>query len=335
MSAAEAAPEAPVQQEPQQSVTNNFVERACLKGHNQAVTSLQVNADCTQLASGSRDRTALIWSLPKQQGQWAVEQTRLVGHNHFVSDVCFSSDSTHLLTSSWDKTIRLWDLEKRTSKKVFLDHRKDVLAVTFSPSSRRIISCSRDKTVKVWNTVGRCKFTLTCDEWATSVSCYTDDDEKYATIAVGFWDGKVKVWNIRETCDAMFTLDAHPSGRCTSVAFTPDGQWLITGGSDRKLCMWNVANGTKMMSFTASAPISAVACCPTRAWACAATYEGIFVWDIQEKRQIDLVQPNFPQTAKARGRTPDCTSIAWQEDGRILYSGYNNGEIYVWEVRSE
>ena len=316
--------------------TGHFQERAILKGHNLAVTSIQVSQDMKYLVSGSRDRTALVWDLLQQQGNWAKEDTRLVGHNHFVSSVCFSSDGTHLLTSSWDKTIRLWTLGERSCKKVFLDHQKDVLAVTFSPSNRRIVSCSRDKTVRIWNTVGVCKHPIQNDQWATSVACTSQtDDESELIIAVGFWDGKVKVWKVdtEGNCDSMYTLDAH-QGRCASVSFSPDGQWLITGGSDRKLCMWSLANGTKMMSFTAGAPINCVTCCPARAWVCAATYEGIFVWDIQEKQQIDLVQPNFVQTAKARGRTPDCTCLSWQDDGRVLYAGYNDGAIHVWEVRS-
>jgi guanine nucleotide-binding protein subunit beta-2-like 1 protein len=128
---------------------SQFRLRAILKGHYCLITSLQVNNEHQYLVSGSRDRTALVWKLTRQQKAWAVRDIRLVGHNHFISGVCFSSDSTHLLTSSWDKTIRLWDVQKRSTKKLFCDHKKDVLAVTFSPCNRRIITCSRDKTVKL------------------------------------------------------------------------------------------------------------------------------------------------------------------------------------------
>ena len=324
------------QEEVAQKVTSKFQERAVLAGHNQAITSLQVSTESDLLVSGSRDRTALVWRLPKQQENWATEYTRLVGHNHFVSGVSFSSDASHLLTCSWDKTIRLWDLSTRSTKKLFLDHKKDVLAATFSPSNRRIISCARDKSVRVWNILGECKVSVDGDAWATSVACTSaDEEETKLTIAVGYWDGKVKVFEITDKCEPRYTIDAH-QGRVSSVGFTPDGQWLITAGSDRKVCLWSVANGQKTMSFTAPAPVNAIACCPSKAWVCAATYEGIAVWDIQAKTMIDLVQPDFkPLGKREAGRTPDCTAIAWQEDGAVLYSGYNNGEIRVWEVRSE
>jgi guanine nucleotide-binding protein subunit beta-2-like 1 protein len=85
--------------------------------------------------------------------------------------------------------------------------------------------------------------------------------------------------------------------------------------------------------------VNAVAACPTRTWVCAATYEGIAVWDIQEQAQIDLAEAIFPSLALKNdppvGRNPDCTALTWSDDGAVLYAGYNNGEIRVWEVRSE
>jgi guanine nucleotide-binding protein subunit beta-2-like 1 protein len=321
------------------NITSSFIERAVLHGHNLAVTSLHVSLSNDLLVSGSRDRTALVWRLPKQQEAWGTEFTRLVGHNHFVSDVSFSSDSSHLLTSSWDKTIRLWDLQNRKTKKLFLDHKKDVLATTFSPDNRRIISCSRDKTVKLWNILGECKISLQNESWPTSVSCGPmDNDRAPLIIAVGFWDGSVKLWSIGEKCEQLFHLRDGHKGRVSSVAFTPDGQWLITGGSDRRVVMWSVRNGSIQFSESAPGAVNAVAVCPTRAWICAACYEGIAIWDMEARTLIDNVVPKWPVLENQKrppGRNPDCTAIAWPDDGSVLYAGYNNGEIRVWEVRSE
>jgi guanine nucleotide-binding protein subunit beta-2-like 1 protein len=335
-----AEPNPAADEEPQPaSRSSQFTERATLKGHNCSITSLQVNNEHQYLVSGSRDRTALVWKLHRRHDAWGVEDTRLVGHNHFVSGVCFSSDWTQLLTSSWDKTARLWDLQKRVTKKHFLDHKKDVLAVTFSPCNRRIITCSRDKTVKLWNVVGECKVTLAVGSWATCVACAPNPDENSPLVfAVGLWDGHVRVWSIGDKVDELFALDAH-DGRCLSIMFTPNGEWLVSGGTDRKVIMWNVGSGQKVFSVAAPNSVNAVAACPTRTWVCAATYEGIAVWDIQEKAQIDLIEAHFPTLATKKdppaGRTPDCTALTWADDGSVLYAGYNNGEIRVWEVHSE
>ena len=338
MSAPEQPVEAPVEQvevESEEVETTHFTPRATFVGHNAAIESIEVDAEHSVLVSASRDKTALVWKLNRTQDSWAQQFSRLVGHNHFVSGVSLSRDASHLLTSSWDGTLRLWDLGARATKKLFLGHNKDVLDVTFSPDNRRIISVARDNSVKIWNILGECKATLAGESWATSVACAPMESENSPlVIAVGYWDGTVKIWEISEKCELKQTLKAH-DGRCTCVAFTPDGKWVITGGSDRKVVMWVTETGAKTLSFNAPGPVHAIAACPSQAWICAATYEGIAVWDIQAKAQIDLVQPNFkPLGKREAGRTPDCTCLAWAADGSVMYSGYNDGSIRAWEVKA-
>jgi len=315
--------------------TQHFIPRATFIGHNAAVEAIEVDEEHNILVSASRDKTALVWKLNRTHESWAQQFTRLTGHNHFVSAISLTRDTSHLLTASWDNTLRLWDLSTRQTKKLFLDHKKDVLDVKFSPDNRRIISASRDNTVKIWNILGECKATIPGDSWATSVACAPMESENSPlTIAIGYWNGIVKIYEIADSCTLKQTLNAH-EGRCTCVAFTPDGKWVITGGSDRKVVMWVTESGAKTLSFNAPAPVSAIAACPSQAWICAATYEGIAVWDIQAKAQIDLVQPNFkPLGKREAGRTPDCTCITWSHDGSIMYSGYNDGSIRAWAVKA-
>jgi len=326
----------PIPEEDTQGITSKFIERSQAIGHNMAITSIKVNTDHTMLVSASRDKTALVWQLPKTNENWALPQARLIGHNHFVSSASISSDSSYVLTSSWDKTLRLWNVANHTTKTLFKGHTKDVLDVTFSPDNRRIISCGRDNTVRVWNVIGEVAMELKTPSWATCVSCAplaTPQDP--LIFAVGLWDGNVIVYKLTDKVEELHTIHAH-DGRCQSVAFTPDGQWLITGGSDRKVVLWNSQTGEKIISFTATAVINYLCACPNRAWITAATYEGIHVWDISEKQQIDLVDFKFePRGKRNAGRKPDCTTICWSEDGQILYAGYNDGLIRVWEVRSQ
>jgi len=329
------APEATT--EVQLAVTSLFTERAVFSGHQLAVTHLNVDNEHNTLVSGSRDCSALVWKLPKTQESWAAPMTRLEGHNHFVSSVSFSTDASHLLTSSWDGTIRLWDVPHRSCKTLFRGHEKDVLQVAFSPCNRRIISVSRDKTVKLWNILGKCMSTLPGDSWATCVACAPIENQNDPLhVAVGFWDGKVIIYEINEKFEVKHTIKAH-EGRCEAISFTPDGKWVISGGSDRKVCMFQTHDGQKSLSFTAQAPVHAIATCPTQAWICAATYAGIHVWDISTKQMIDNVNFNFVKRGEKRdeGRKPDCTSLAWAADGTVMYAGYNDGNIRAWEVRSQ
>ena len=111
------------------------------------------------LLSSSRDKTVILWTLTREEGNYGFAQRALRGHSHFVQDVVISSDGQFALSGSWDGTLRLWDLNTGSTTRRFVGHSKDVLSVAFSVDNRQIVSGSRDKTIKLWNTLGECKYT--------------------------------------------------------------------------------------------------------------------------------------------------------------------------------
>lgn len=176
--------------------------------------------------------------------------------------------------------------------------------------------------------------TIKADAWPTCVACAPAEGKAPLTVAVGLWNGDVQIFSIADNVEKKHTIKAH-DGRCEAIEFTPDGKWIFTGGSDRKVFMWDAETGKKTLTFNAPAPVHAIVACPTRAWVCAATYEGIAVWDIQNKQQIDLVVAPFKSrgTKRDEGRKPDCLCLSWAADGTVLYAGYNDGMVRAWEVR--
>ena len=191
-----------------------------LEGHGGAVTSLVCGEDengAPLLISGSRDRLIIKWQLhfdePKEvitkldeaeveEGQPTEIKKYIVGkplkslhgHNHFVSSLALNSDSTKLVSGSWDKTIRLWDIPTSKSEKIFKGHTKDVLCIAFSHDERLIFSGGMDNTLKYWNTKGELRFDN--NQFRGWVSCILNIQKgKSNYIAVGSWDGSVKILN--------------------------------------------------------------------------------------------------------------------------------------------
>src|SRR5437016_1141492 len=68
----------------------------------------------------------------------------------------------------------------------------------------------------------------------------------------------------------------------TGVAFSTNGQVLVSGGSDRTLRFWNPANGQAVATIGAhAAPVSAVALNPNNAAAYSAADDGtVKVWQL-------------------------------------------------------
>src|SRR5205807_658069 len=60
------------------------------------------------------------------------------------------------------------------------------------------------------------------------------------TIAAGLSDHSIALLDSRGR--ALRSLEGH-EGRLTTLAFSPDGQTLISAGEDRQLLAWNIASG--------------------------------------------------------------------------------------------
>jgi len=78
-------------------------ELFAVAGHKGAITSLKFSPDGTQLATGSVDGTARIWSTVPGSAS-AV----LTGHDAAIYRIAFSADGTRLATAGWDKTARIF-----------------------------------------------------------------------------------------------------------------------------------------------------------------------------------------------------------------------------------
>ena len=225
-----------------------------LEGHGGAVTSLVCGEDkdgAPLLLSGSRDKSIIQWKL-NFEGEIVILRDdedkevkkilmgkpykSLHGHNHFVSSLALNSDNTKLVSGSWDKTIRLWDIPSSKSDLIFKGHTKDVLSVAFSHDERLIFSGSMDNSLKYWNTKGELRYDN--NQFGGWVSCILNISKgKTNYIAVGCWDGTVKILN------SEYNLDKEiPGGEyaVTSLSTDDDGDFLFIAYKDGTVKVWNI-----------------------------------------------------------------------------------------------
>ena len=246
------------------------------------------------LLSSSRDKTVILWTLTREEGNYGYAQKALRGHSHFVQDVVISSDGQFALSGSWDGTLRLWDLNTGSTTRRFVGHSKDVLSVAFSVDNRQIVSGSRDKTIKLWNTLGECKYTIQEQEGHTEwVSCVRFSPVTSNPIIVsGGWDKLVKVWNLTN-CKLRTNLVGH-TGYINTVTVSPDGSLCASGGKDGVAMLWDLAEGKRLYSLDAGDIIYALCFSPNRYWLCAATQSCVKIWDLESKSIVDELHPEFP-----------------------------------------
>eukprot|EP00468_Gymnochlora_sp_CCMP2014_P009543 CAMPEP_0167755954 /NCGR_PEP_ID=MMETSP0110_2-20121227/9105_1 /TAXON_ID=629695 /ORGANISM="Gymnochlora sp., Strain CCMP2014" /LENGTH=333 /DNA_ID=CAMNT_0007641987 /DNA_START=28 /DNA_END=1026 /DNA_ORIENTATION=- len=329
---------------------SNLQEMGKLTGHGGWVTALATShlEGKTLLLSASRDKSLIVWKMEEGQDEKDASRRivgkmlrRLKGHNHFVQDVAISSDGQFALSGSWDNTLRLWDLTSGDTRLRFVGHTKDVLSVAFSADNRHIVSGSRDKTINLWNTLGHLKYTLTKNGHESWVSCvrFSPDPEKPLIVSAG-WDKVVKVWSI-ENWGLEKNLIGH-TAYVNAVTVSPDGSLCASGGKDGTAMLWDLTDGKHLSSLDSGDIIHSLCFSPNRYWLCAATASAVKIWCLEQKKVIETLVP-----AEIRGKNEDgkkgkkkpvpiqCISLVWSPDGNVLFAGYTDNTIRVWQVMAD
>ncbi|KAJ2235925.1 general transcription repressor [Coemansia sp. RSA 485] len=174
-----------------------------LSGHEQDIYSLDFSPDGSMILSGSGDRTVRLWNLETGKEVYKFTIDDMGPKDAGVTSVAFSPNGKLVAAASLDKMIRLWDVTTATPLQRIDGHKDSVYAVAFSPDGQSLLSGSLDKTLRIWD-LGR----------------YGPNGRPGEMV----------------TCRS--TLVGHKDF-VLSVAYSPDGNWIVSGSKDRGVQFWD------------------------------------------------------------------------------------------------
>ncbi|VUZ55738.1 unnamed protein product [Hymenolepis diminuta] len=189
------------------SESSKMLQRGDVVGdaHEGAINCIHVSANGRSLATGSRDKTAKLWSLDGFIGRKDL-QPKLVGvlkgHSRGVWSVRFSEYDRILLTASGDHDLRLWNLKNLSCIQTFEGHEEPVYRAEFISKGRQILSCDQRGLVRLWNLSKKNDpSTVNTDQGSSNI------------------------------------IEAH-NGRIWALSVCPDESGFYTGGEDGTICFF-------------------------------------------------------------------------------------------------
>ncbi|KAJ1937148.1 general transcription repressor, partial [Linderina pennispora] len=197
------------------------------------------------LVTGAEDKQIRIWDI-------ATKKIRhiLAGHEQDIYSLDFSPDGRTILSGSGDRTVRLWDLETGKNIHTFtIDDMgpKDagVTSVAFSPNGQLVAAASLDKMIRLWDAPSG-QFLERIDGHKDSVYAVAFSPDGQSLLS-GSLDKTLRIWDL-----ARPGSSGRPSGPSTcrstltghkdfvlSVAYSPDGNWIVSGSKDRGVQFWD------------------------------------------------------------------------------------------------
>jgi len=262
-----------------------------LEGHTSKVSSIAFSPDGELLATGSGDQTVRIWQIADA----ALVRT-LTGHGFPVNTVAFRSDGQTLAVGSRD--IHLWQVKTgKLEQTLYATQNSAVRAIAFSQNGSQVFAAWGNGVTEKWELPsGRLSDTQDKyqEQFKVLRSVAFSRDRQIMAMA---WYAipHIDIWAFADG-RKLRTLEGHQTD-IWSLAFSPDGQFLASGGGlsgvdsanqgayaihDRTVHMWRLSDGSEVAKFA---------------------------------KHLDSVG-----------------SLAWTPDSKLLFSGGDDGMVFLWQV---
>lgn len=193
------------------------------------VSALAFSPDGGTLLTGtgvpSRSGEVIAWST----ADWTVTAHNEEAHDDTITAFAFSPGGSRFASSGTDQMVKVFKAAGLVHEKTLEGHTSHVLDVDWNADNLALVSSSADLQVKVWDLLsGREKSKVEgFQKEVSSVAFVADTD----TLLTASGDKTVKLANA--------PLPGAGGTFQHTAAVSPDGQWIIAGGQDSVLRIWD------------------------------------------------------------------------------------------------
>jgi WD40 repeat protein len=211
--------------------------------HQGAIACAAFSPDGKSCATGSEDHSITIWDTGSGKKKYTFQ-----AHRGAISSVQFTP-LCELVSTARDNTIKVWALGEEGARPIavpFCNRSGDVATLGASPDGRRVLF-DQGKVLRVLSIPGGVTEGVLQNAASpsnfTGFALFSPDGRVILTASAA--EGRLQMWRppsgpnhrpyvVRE----LASSDRSPVITC--AAFSPDGNFVVTGGKDRQVLVWAV-----------------------------------------------------------------------------------------------
>jgi mRNA export factor len=215
--------------------------------HKAPVLCSAFSKDGQHVFTGSCDKTAQMWNLPKGVG------TQVGMHDAPIKEIGFLPDKKMVVTGSWDKTIKYWDCRAQApALTVSLPERVYAMSCT----EPLLVCATAGKQILIYNLSNPKQPFRTYDSPLKMQSRCLANFVDRAGFALGSIEGRVAIQYVDEKQQSKnFAFKCHRVDNnvyaVNGIAFHPCGKFA-TYGSDGVYTFWDKDSKQRLKQFTAN-----------------------------------------------------------------------------------